>query len=89
MFFSARDLVEENDCRLEAIAADEEVESTPESVPYYLFASLLICIYRQDAILRSYSTLITRIPLIKILVENGDVEALETLYKNVSCFPGQ
>ncbi len=89
MFFSARDLVEENDCRLEAIAADEEVESTLESVPYYLFASLLIYIYRQDAMLRSYSTLITRIPLIKILVENGDMEALETLYKNVSCFPGQ
>jgi hypothetical protein len=51
MFFSARDLVEENDHCLEAIATDEEVESTPESVPCYFFASLLICIYRQDAML--------------------------------------
>jgi hypothetical protein len=30
MFSSARDLVEENDRRLEAVAADEEIESTPE-----------------------------------------------------------
>jgi hypothetical protein len=30
MFFSARDLVEENDRRLEAMAADEEIESTTE-----------------------------------------------------------
>ena len=47
MFFSARDLVEENDCCLEAIAADEEVESTPESVPcYFLHHYLYVYIGR-------------------------------------------
>jgi hypothetical protein len=30
MFSSARDLVEENDRRLKAVAANEEIESTPE-----------------------------------------------------------
>jgi hypothetical protein len=30
MFSSAGDLVEENDRCLEAVAADEEIESTPE-----------------------------------------------------------
>jgi hypothetical protein len=33
MFFSARDLVEENDRRLDAMAADEEIESTAEYIP--------------------------------------------------------
>ena len=46
MFFSARDLVEENDRRLIAIAADEEVKSTLELVLYFLSA-LLILIYTQ------------------------------------------
>jgi hypothetical protein len=33
--------------------------------------------------LRSYDELITRVPLLKYLIEDGDVEALETIYRNV------
>jgi hypothetical protein len=33
--------------------------------------------------LRSYAELIKRVPLLKHLVEGGDAEALEVLYKNV------
>lgn len=33
---------------------------------------------------RSYKVLIKQIPLIKTLVENGDADALENLYRNVS-----
>jgi len=39
--------------------------------------------YRSEAMLRSYDELIKRVPLVKYLVEDGDVEALEALYKNV------
>jgi hypothetical protein len=34
--------------------------------------------------LRSYGELIKRVPIVKGLVESGNAEALETLYKNVS-----
>jgi hypothetical protein len=33
--------------------------------------------------MRSYKELIKRIPLIKVLAEQGEGDALETLYKNV------
>ena len=33
--------------------------------------------------LRSYGELIKRVPILKYLIESGDAEALETLYKNV------
>jgi hypothetical protein len=32
---------------------------------------------------RSYDELIKRVPILKYLIDNGDAEALETLYKNV------
>jgi hypothetical protein len=34
--------------------------------------------------LQSYIELIKRVPLLKTLGDSGDVDALETLYKNVS-----
>jgi hypothetical protein len=38
---------------------------------------------RQEALMRSYRELIKRIPLVKTLVEQGEIESLEALYKNV------
>jgi hypothetical protein len=38
---------------------------------------------RQDALMRSYKELVKRIPLVQTLVEQGEVDALEALYKNV------
>jgi hypothetical protein len=34
--------------------------------------------------IRSYTKLIAQVPLVKALFESGDVESLESLYKNVS-----
>lgn len=36
--------------------------------------------------LRSYAELVKRVPLLNLVVENGDTEALEALYKNVLSF---
>jgi hypothetical protein len=33
--------------------------------------------------LRSYAELVRRVPLLNFVIESGDAEALETLYKNV------
>jgi hypothetical protein len=38
---------------------------------------------RQEALMRSYRELIKRIPLVKTLIERGEIESLEALYKNV------
>ena len=38
---------------------------------------------RQNAMMHSYEELVTRIPLVKTLVEQGGVDSLEALYKNV------
>ena len=38
---------------------------------------------RRDALMRSYKELTKRIPLVKTLAEQGDVDVLEALYKNV------
>lgn len=60
-----------------------------KSLAHYLHYSHILtsplCIYRQEAMLRSYHELVMRIPLVKNLVEVGDAEALEALYRNVSC----
>ena len=43
---------------------------------------------RRDALMRSYKELTKRIPLVKTLAEQGDVDVLEALYKNVcACIP--
>ena len=34
---------------------------------------------------QGYSELIKRVPLVKSLVEQGDVDALSALYRNVHC----
>jgi len=40
-------------------------------------------LYRQEAMQQSYHELIMRVPLVKLLAEDGDSTALEALYNNV------
>ncbi|KIM77418.1 hypothetical protein PILCRDRAFT_12056 [Piloderma croceum F 1598] len=68
MFYSARDLVQENDRHEEALGNGRDAsEFTAE----------------QNAMIRSYEELVARIPLVKTLVEQGEVDSLEALYKNL------
>ena len=50
-------------------------------VPTTIIADLQY--YRQDFLVRSYNELICRIPLVKTLAEQDDIDALQALYKNV------
>jgi hypothetical protein len=45
--------------------------------------STVFLLYRQEAMQQFYQELITRVPLVKLLGENGDSIALEALYNNV------
>ena len=40
-------------------------------------------LHRQEAMQQSYQELIMRVPLVKLLAEDGDSIALEVLYNNV------
>jgi len=72
MFTSVRDLVEENDRRIEALADGTDDESNSDELNE-----------ERDALMRSYKELTKRIPLVRTLAEQGDVDVLEVLYKNL------
>jgi hypothetical protein len=83
MFSSTRNLVEENDHRLEMMDRDESCEFSPEyallplqQVDIHKFFTF----YRADAIQCAYNELIKQVPLVITLVDHGDAEALAALY---------
>ncbi|KAF7976661.1 hypothetical protein HWV62_5999 [Athelia sp. TMB] len=67
LFVGPRELVQEADRRIAVLAAGEEPESTAE----------------QEARYKSYMKLIEHVPLIKHLLDEGESDAIQNLYRNL------
>jgi len=65
MFYSAHDLVEENDCRLELMAMNEDIVlQLSKCFPLLRVLLTISLLHRQEAMQQSYQELIMRVPLV-------------------------